>query len=210
MNLAAVSQPVLLKLLQLDQIAQQLSAAADRLDARVDNLRHKGSGSGWNAAIEAELKELLAAQPKARQRADRAQHTASGCKAFLDRLPDDAVLDVVEVKPTGDLRRPRAQIVELMEERKSIINAPPSPSELSAEVKGWVDEQAARGDRRGCWPMPHSDRAGGRRGQRPEHDTAQHARVCVLARSRCGGGAFPAGTGGAGECDLQAVACRAP
>jgi hypothetical protein len=138
MNLAAVPPPALVKLLQLDQIAQQLSAAADRLDERVAALRHKGSGSGWNAAIESELKELLAAQPKARQRADKAMHLASGCKLYLDRLPDDAVLDVVEVEPSGDLPATRTLLAALGEERKSIINAPPSPAEMSAEVRRWV------------------------------------------------------------------------
>jgi hypothetical protein len=146
MKLAAVSQRALLKLMQLDQIAQQLSAEADRLDARIASLRHKATGSGWNAAIEAELKELLAAQPQVRQRADRAQHTASGCKAWLACLPDDARLEPVQIKLNGaSLGSVREQLSALQQQRRALINAPPSPAEMADEVKRWVAMIAEQG-----------------------------------------------------------------
>ena len=183
MNLAAVPQPVLLKLLQLDQIAQQLSAAADRLDGRIDSLRHKGSGSGWTSAIESELKEALTAQPKARQRADKAMHLASGCKLYLDRLDDNAVLDLVEVMPTADLLATRARIAALGEERRA-INAPPAPS--GVERRG---RALGRNGRRARQAVTTADRQRvlaevGRLGQyRPLRSAAQCPCVHGLVRS---------------------------
>jgi hypothetical protein len=99
--------------------------------------RHVASKDDY-VALEAELPRLFEAQPKLRARADRAQSILSSCKYFLDQLPDGTALDIVEVTPAADLPAVRAQIAKLGEERRSIINAPPSPQEMASEVRAWV------------------------------------------------------------------------
>jgi hypothetical protein len=138
-RLANAPQSVLARLIELDEHAKQLAAEADRLDARIAGLRGKGQGSGWNETIERELKA-------ARQRADKAMHVASACKSFIDLLPPETKLEPVEVKLNGaSLGSVREQLSRLQQQRRALINAAPSPSELSGEVKRWVEELAAQG-----------------------------------------------------------------
>jgi hypothetical protein len=142
-KLSAAPQPVLSKLFELDERAAALTAAADAHDRRLADVRNRLNGRRVNSrddyvALEQELPRLIEAQPKLRNRATREQQVLSSCKYFLDQLPDGAALEVLEVQPSADLATTRARVVRLIEERKSIINAPPSPQEMSAEVRAWV------------------------------------------------------------------------
>jgi hypothetical protein len=150
MKLSTAPQPVLAKLLALDEHAAALSAAADQHDRKLADVKNRLNGRRVNskddyAALEVELPKLIAAQPKLRNRATREQQVLSSCKYFLDQLPDGTALDVIEIQPSADLPAVRAQIVKLGEARKSIINTPPSPTEMASEVRRWVDELAAQG-----------------------------------------------------------------
>jgi hypothetical protein len=142
-RLANAPQAVLAKLLALDEHAAALAAAAEAHDRRVADVKNRLNGKRINskddyAALEQELPRLIAAQPKLHNRATREQSVLSSCKYFLDQLPDGIVLEDVEVTPTGDLPATRAHIVKLMEQRRALINAPPSPAELADEIKRWV------------------------------------------------------------------------
>jgi hypothetical protein len=134
---------VLAKLITLDEHAAALAAAADQHDRRLADVRNRLNGKRVASkddyvALEAELPRLFEAQPKLRNRATREQSILSSCKIFIDTLPGDTVLEPIEVQPTADLPAVRAQIAKLGAERRALINAPPSPQEMSAEVRAWV------------------------------------------------------------------------
>ena len=121
---------MLAKLLSLDERAKQLTEQAERHDARIGDVLNRLSGKRVNSkdnyvALEAELPRLIAEQPKLQARARAEQSVLSAFKVYLDRLDDNAVLDVIEIQPSADLAATRARITELMAERKSILNAPP-------------------------------------------------------------------------------------
>jgi hypothetical protein len=150
-RLANAPQAVLAKLIALDEHAAALAAAADQHDRKLADTRNRLNGRRINSkddyvALEQQLPRLIEQQPRLRNRATREQSILSSCKFYLDQLPDGAVLDVVEVTPTADLPAVRAQIAKLGEERRALINAPPSPAEMADEVKRWVATIGSQGN----------------------------------------------------------------
>jgi hypothetical protein len=74
--------------------------------------------------------------PVLKRRCDAAQSTYSACQAFLDQLPDDATLEVVEVKADGrDLEEVRARI-KTAEAELAALRA------VEQRVKDYVREMA--------------------------------------------------------------------
>ena len=129
------------KLLALSDAAETLSAQLVRSeDALRDTQRLGGSNSQQEYDdLRRALDQLVATQPALKKRCDQAQSVYSRCRAWLDRLPGESVLQPVACNLAGrNLESVRRTLASLEQEQRAIQTAPPPPSELQTAVKRYV------------------------------------------------------------------------
>lgn len=114
------------------QTRQAIAAARSRLsggfakDSEYHDLR---------ATLDGLLEDLAS-----RESAEEAvNNTLWTCKAFIDELPDDAVLEVVKVKPNGhSLSDVRQRIKDAEDELKKLASVPVPSADIEQRVKQYV------------------------------------------------------------------------
>jgi hypothetical protein len=71
------------------------------------------------------------------------RHRLANCRAWLDALPDNAVLEPVKVKPNGsDLEGIRQRIRDAQDEVAALRAVPAPPADIRERVKEYVVSQA--------------------------------------------------------------------
>ena len=90
--------------------------------------------------LRATLDKLVADQPILERKLDAARYTLADARAFLDALPDDAVLEAVtSVKPNGlDLDTVRRRIEDAEDELKKLASVPVPSADIKQRVKQYV------------------------------------------------------------------------
>lgn len=169
-----LSQPILLKLLQLDERAAALAKAADAAEREITFarkvMRNEATPRGAINAkslrelqtlikqTEAEFPARLDAAKKARSAADAAQRVASVCKAYIDGLPHNAKLEPVSVDVSGyDLQTVREQLRTAQTELRTLQDAPIPAPDIGDRVRDYV-EALQRGARPAIRGIRNGDR----------------------------------------------------
>jgi hypothetical protein len=98
------------------RMEEGIRAARQRLTG---NFREQSEYDDTRRALE----QLVADLPALRSKCAAAQSTYSKCKAWLDGLPDDMLLEPADTKVRGTLDEVRRQIAALESERDAIANA---------------------------------------------------------------------------------------
>jgi hypothetical protein len=94
--------------------------------------------------MRATLDKLVADKPMFASKLDSAQYTLKNCRAFLDALPDDAVLTpVASVKPNGvDLDTVWRRIEDAEDEVKRLRAVPVPSSDIADRIGEYVNALA--------------------------------------------------------------------
>jgi hypothetical protein len=94
--------------------------------------------------MRATLDKLVADKPMFASKLDSAQYTVKNCRAFLDALPDDAVLTpVASVKPNGvDLDTVWRRIEDAEDEVKRLRAVPVPSSDIEERIRAYVADLA--------------------------------------------------------------------
>ena len=151
MKLQQAPQPVLCKLLALDQHAEALAADADDVQAKLEYARAILNGRIEDArtdlaATQLEFERLLQEPPRARARADCEQRVLSNVKLWLDQLPFNSRLEMVHTEPNGlDLDAVRGQLAAAQREIASLRSAPVAAVDIASRVERYVSALAQAG-----------------------------------------------------------------
>jgi hypothetical protein len=151
MKLQSAPQPVLAKLLALDEHAETLADAAEDASNKLEYARAVINGKIEDRRINlqaarAEFDRLLVEAPAKRKRADSEQAVLSACKLYLERLPHDSALKLVPVAPDGlDLTALRAELKTVENEISALRSAPVASSDIAERVARYVSDLAAAG-----------------------------------------------------------------
>jgi hypothetical protein len=144
MNYDALCQPVLTKLLSLQEAVAALKARADEVERGIEDRRARLWGNVRRAdddprSLQAELETLLADQKVLQKRLQAEQSVLSSCKAWVDRLPAGAKLEPVPVTADGHgLPGLRNRINAANAERDALMRAPAPSSDIEARVRGYL------------------------------------------------------------------------
>jgi hypothetical protein len=134
MTLDQLPPQVLALLLQLEDRASRLAEAADQAGDRAQQAREALAAAGVGAQmadLRRELDERHTLAVEARRRADAEMRDLSAVKVFLARLPDDAVLEIVEPPINGaTLPQVRARTREVRSRLLALSCAAASPDDL--------------------------------------------------------------------------------
>jgi hypothetical protein len=167
-----LSQPILLRLLQLDERATSLAKVADGAEHEVNFaravMRNEATPKGAIGvttlkqlqalikAVETSFPALLEAAKTARLNADAAQRVASAVKSWVDGLPSNAKLEPLHVNVDGhDLQTVREQLRIAQTELRTLQDAPIPAPDIADRVRDYVEalqrgaRPALRGIRRG-------------------------------------------------------------
>jgi hypothetical protein len=148
MQLNELPRSVLVKLQQLTEQAEFLSQRADQLAVRLDYVRSYLSGRREDSrvdlkALQVEAAELEKDVPTICARAAAERSVLSRCKSWLDQLPSDTTLEVVQPEPAADdLDGLRQQIADLEQEIRTIKSAPVPSADVRRRVESRVAELA--------------------------------------------------------------------
>jgi hypothetical protein len=152
MRLNSVSQPILVRLLALDDEATELAAQADQAERALQLCRDKLNGKTEITLeqvprVQAEFNKLLQTAPAMRQAANTAQRLVSAVKAWIDGLPPDTSLQQVSVAVDGhDLTSVRKELKAATEELRVLKGAPVPSDNIGERVRSYFNE-LARGAR---------------------------------------------------------------
>jgi hypothetical protein len=142
---------VLAKLVGLDQLAADFAASAQAAEVRLTHARDIVNGK--NNAISAEEYEhersnfdaTLAAAKMARDYAESAHKVLAAVKAWLEALPPDSRLLMVQPAASDlDLAALRARLAGLRDELRRHNGTPPAASDVGQKVDAYVASLAAR------------------------------------------------------------------
>jgi hypothetical protein len=151
-----LSQPILLRLLQLDERAAALAKAADSAEREIVFARKvmRGESTPRGAINAKSLRELqtlikqteagfaaqLDAAKRARSAADAAQRVASAVKAYIDGLPHNAKLEPLHIEVDGyDLQTVREQLRTAQHELRTLQDAPIPAPDIADRVRSYVE-----------------------------------------------------------------------
>jgi hypothetical protein len=160
MKLNNVPQPVLAKLIALEEVVEALSQRVAKTQDGIASARTRLTGSFARQSeyddVTASLKQLVADKPVLEKKLHAAQSTLSSCKIWLDQLPERTVLEPVKVKADGDLEEVRARL-KATEAELAALRAVPTPSaNIEQRVKG--DAMEPYGDPVKLTPTPLNNR----------------------------------------------------
>jgi hypothetical protein len=147
MNYNKLPAPVLATLLEREQRAKQLADRVAEMQDGIASARARLTGGfekqSEYADLRASLRQMVGSLPALKTRCDAAQATLSGCKVWLDRLPEGTVLEPVQVKTDGrDLEEVRARI-KTAEAELAALRAVPVPSaDIEERVRAYVHSMA--------------------------------------------------------------------
>lgn len=152
MKLAALSAPLLVKLLELDRHAERLAELAERAESELATARDILNGKREDPRIDLEaikdgFNTVVATAKRRRAAADAEQTVLSGAKLWLELLPPDAELEPVEpTLATGerleDVRRAKLAVATDIR----ALRAVPVPSpDLRERVQSYVADLAHAG-----------------------------------------------------------------
>jgi hypothetical protein len=140
-----IPNQVLDKLLSLSEAAEYLGQKLVTTEEGIAGARARLSGS-FRQPEEYEfarvsLQQMLQELPVLKQRAAAAQSVYTACKAWLDHLPTDAVLEPVEVSVDDlDLESIREQIKDVTNELKRLRALPVPDDDIRERVESYVRE----------------------------------------------------------------------
>jgi septal ring factor EnvC (AmiA/AmiB activator) len=132
------------KLDQFEQAVERLTQQITKTQDAITGARQRLSG-GFQRDEEyrdmrATLDKLLADQPILENKLDCARYTLTDCRAFLQALPDDAVLEpVAPVQPNGfDLDTVQRRIKGAEDEVERLRGVPTPASDIEERVREYV------------------------------------------------------------------------
>jgi predicted nucleic acid-binding Zn-ribbon protein len=109
-----IPAPALAKLLSLDEAVEHLTQHVAKTQDGIVSARARLTGGFHKQAeyddLTESLRQLIADKPVLEQKLRVAQTVLSNAKAWLERLPEDTQLEIVEVKADGDLEEVRERI----------------------------------------------------------------------------------------------------
>ena len=135
---------VQLKLDKFERTVAHLTQQVSRTQEAIDSARERLTGGFQKDSeyydMRATLDKLIADKPMFASKLDSAQYTLKNCRAFLDALPDDAVLTpVAPVKPNGlDLDTVWRRIEDAEDEVKRLRAVPVPSSEIEDRIREYV------------------------------------------------------------------------
>jgi hypothetical protein len=144
MNYDALCQPVLTKLLSLQEAVAAIKTEADKVERGIEDRRARLWGNVRRAddnprLLEAELNRLLADQKVLQMRLQAEQSVLSACKAWVDGLPAGTKLEPVPVTADGhDLAGVRRRINAANAELEALRRAPAPSDDIEARVWGYL------------------------------------------------------------------------
>jgi hypothetical protein len=150
-KLQSAPQPVLVKLMTLDEHASTLADAAEDASSKLEYARAIINGKIEDPRIDlkaarSEFDKLLAEAPAKRKRADCEQRVLSNCKLWIERLPHDSALELVRVTPNGlDLNALRGELTAVENEISALRSAPVASSDIAERVQAYVEGLASAG-----------------------------------------------------------------
>jgi hypothetical protein len=147
MNYSKLPAPVLAKLVALEESIEDLSERVARAEYGITAARSRLTGTFQKQseydALMASLKQLVADKPVLEQKLHTAQRTLSAGKAWIDRLPPNTTLEVVEAKTDGhDLDAVGDRLKAAQDELKTLRAAPTPSVDIEERIKRHVAEVA--------------------------------------------------------------------
>ena len=121
-------------------LTQQVARTQDAITSARERLTGGFQRDSEYKDMRASLDKLVADKPMFASKLDSAQYTLKNCRAFLDALPDDAVLTpVASVKPNGvDLDTVWRRIEDAEDEVKRLRAVPVPSSDIEARIREYV------------------------------------------------------------------------
>jgi hypothetical protein len=132
------------KLDKFERTVAHLTQQVSRTQEAIDGARERLTGGFQKDSeyydMRATLDKLIAHKPMFASKLDSAQYTLKNCRAFLDALPDDAVLTpVASVKPNGvDLDTVWRRIEGAEDEVKRLRAVPVPSSDIEERIREFV------------------------------------------------------------------------
>jgi hypothetical protein len=146
MNYSNLPAPVLAKLLTLQQCVEDLTLRVAKTQDGIASARARLTG-GFKKQSEhedtaASLNQLIADKPILEAKLRSAQSMLSSCKHWLDRLPLDTTLEMVETEADGHLEEVRSKI-NAVETELVTLRAVPTPSaDIEDRIRDYVQSMA--------------------------------------------------------------------
>lgn len=189
MKLDRLDAPLLLKLLQLDRHAERLAGLAESAEGEIAlareylNGKREGGPRVDVAAIGRGFEARLAEAKRRRAAADTEQRVLSSAKVFLEMLPADSALEMVETPIDGlDLADVRARKLAVAAEVRTLRAVPVPSADIRERIARYVGElgHAGRPEIAGVaggalkvhWPTERSASRGNLVGFAPESANA--------------------------------------
>jgi hypothetical protein len=147
MKRRSIPEAVLAKLAKFEQAVENLTQRVARTQDSIVSARQRLTG-GFRTDQEyndlySTLKQLVADKPILERKLSAAEHRLSDCRAWLDALPDDAVLEPVKVKPNGsDLEGIRQRIKDAEDELKKLASVPVPSADIKKRIEDYVGSLA--------------------------------------------------------------------
>jgi hypothetical protein len=147
MKRADLPAAVLAKLLVLDDQAQDLARKVADAERGITSAR-AGLTGGFQRQSEYDdlyttLKQLVADKPILERKQHALQCTLSSCKSWLDGLPENTVLEPVEVEVNGDdVAAVRARIKTAEDELRALRAVPVPAPDIQQKIEDYVRSMA--------------------------------------------------------------------
>jgi hypothetical protein len=146
MKLQQLSQPILVKLLDLDERVQHLTEEADAAESNLEHARMVVNGNDTTinaddyAKVRDSFNDMVAQARTARAKADAQQRVLSSCKVFVDTLPPNTRLLPVYSNGNGaDLAAIRAELKQLRDELRVLNHNPPPDPDIARRVDDYIN-----------------------------------------------------------------------
>jgi hypothetical protein len=141
-----IPEAVLAKLAKFEKQAEYRTRKVTQTREAIASARQRLTGGFAKDSecydLRATLDRLLEDLSASEGNEEAAKYTLSTCKTWLDELPDDAVLEVVKVKPNGhSLSDVRQRIKDAEDELKKLASVPVPPADIRERVEAYVASQ---------------------------------------------------------------------
>jgi hypothetical protein len=151
-KLSHLSQPILVRLMELDQQAASLAEQADAAEQQVEHARAILNGKIEDPKVDvrkvqATFETLLKQAQARRHRCNTEQRILSNVKLWLERQPSDVALEPVKVRLNGqDLASVRKRLQQIADEVSRIKAAPTPSADIRQRTEAYVAQLARHGE----------------------------------------------------------------